>query len=387
MSGCNRIAGEDRPAVRGGTFTLERGARARGDDGRWPQSGPDDAQLALEAARAALDEWGAWGADTRARSLELALSELGQALADADSVGPHFGLEAEEIAAVHRADVAAVADALRHASPEPRPAGVSVLLPHWSELHRGIGLAVAHELLAGRCVVVVPDRRLPQLATPWLRCFDALGLPPGVVGVLHGPNRELVGALLDDPSVVAVRAAGSEARLADVNRLVRNRDGGATETTLEPVAKTGCYVKNGADVQAEAERIARAAVGRVETLGGQRGGQLGRIVCSEERFSQLTDALLGVLASGAPWAAPLGLVDREAADAVRATWELGLDEGATPIHGAEPGTSDRRCLEPIVFTNVEPTMQLARLRDPQPVLCLLRAGPSVPGDELVAELG
>ena len=79
-------------------------------------------------------------------------------------------------------------------------------------------------------------------------------------------------------------------------------------------------------------------------------------------------------------------VDEQYAMRVRSAWGLGLDEGATCVFGGEEAREEG-LLPATVFTNVEPPMQLARLRDPQPVLCLLRAGPSVPGDELVAELG
>jgi hypothetical protein len=59
--------------------------------------------------------------------------------------------------------------------------------------------------------------------------------------------------------------------------------------------------------------------------------------------------------------------------------ELGLDEGATLI--AEGGPASRvenewGNLFPLVFTNVEPGMRLARLERPMPVLLLQRELPA-----------
>jgi hypothetical protein len=100
---------------------------------------------------------------------------------------------------------------------------------------------------------------------------------------------------------------------------------------------------------------------------------------------------------------------------VRRAWALGLDEGATPIHGGEPlvraaaapgtapGVADGpapatepdpaqargrapRVVLPVVFTNVEPGRSLARLRSPDPVVLLMRASSDVAARELAAEL-
>jgi acyl-CoA reductase-like NAD-dependent aldehyde dehydrogenase len=127
-----------------------------------------------------------------------------------------------------------------------------------------------------------------------------------------------------------------------------------------------------ANVPAEAAaRVLEQAVGRAATLSGQFPGQVARVVCPERALSRFTGALLEALAAHAEAERPLAPLDADLGDHVGSAWALGLDEGATPIHGTEPSRSGPQPV--VVFTNVDPDLSLAQLSRPAPVLALIRA--------------
>ncbi len=371
----NRLGGEDRTAIGGATFTLRQGSAPFESFGAWPRSDEPDVALALELARAGAEQWGTWSPDERRRGLELALDELERRARGDDGLGRFLGLERGEREPWLRAGLARLHQTLARGTQEPRPPGIAIVAPRWTTFLTGIGNLLVPQLLAGRPVVCFADRRFPLAADLWVRVLDECGLPPGLVGLLHGAGPSAHEAAALAPDTVALVAEGTSDELALWRRLARER-GDGLELDLELATNSEYVVSAGRDPADEARTVVRRAFGRATTLSGQLPGHVGRVLCPQRAFSAFTEELLAELERSPDVAEPLALIDEDAVAGVRGLRELGLDEGATLIRGGEPDRplrrSEGRVVEPTVFTNVEPDSRLARSHDPAPVLSLIR---------------
>ena len=362
----NFLAGEWVPARNGASFSGCSGAAPVS----WPQSDGADVAEAWRAARAALPAWRGLAADEREEHLQALAQELEHDAELTRRLGERFGLEPAELAQ-HSTGLVRGLRALRE---RPAPVGGGEVVwwtPEWRELVRQPFLDLARECLEGRVLVLVSDARVPELAQHFAQAAHAAGLPPGVLGLLHGATRELVRLGLagaNGGAGCALVASGSVARMVELRRLESTA---GVESRLRALRCGVHEVDPGRALEEDASEVVERAFGRAATLGGQLPGALGRVYVPARRFSRFTELVLERLEANAAARAPVPQVDDEAAARVRAAWELGLDEGATCIAGGDASDA-ARALPPTVFTNVETYMATAKRQDPLPVLCLLR---------------
>lgn len=362
MLRANYVDGAFVEAARGATF------RAAGE-GEWPQSSGEDVARARAVARAAAGAWAALEPRARAEHvLELARA-LGRAAGLVEAFMRHFELERAE-AELHLDGLeAAVASALAAARPGER-ARVAWFAPDWRNALAGTLPALARELLLGHAPVIVSDGRMPEVAQAFALAAEAVGLPRGVLQVLHGPTRELVALGLEDArDDVALCASGSLERMAELRRLCEQR---GLDPRLAALRAGAAEILVHEDLAAAAREVVERAFGRGPTLGGQLSGTLARVHCPARRFARFTELLLEALAASPAARRPVPQLDATALARAQAACELGLDEGATLIAGGE-SDAERRTFAPAVLTNVEAYMESARRQEPVPVLCLLRA--------------
>jgi len=128
------------------------------------------------------------------------------------------------------------------------PFNFPAMIPFWF---------LPYAIAAGNTVVVKPSERVPLTMERVFRMLDSLGLPKGVVNLVHG-GRETVDALLDHPTVRAVSFVGSSAvarhvyaRAAVNGKRVQAQGGAKNPVVLLPDA----------DVSASAEIVADSAFG------------------------------------------------------------------------------------------------------------------------------
>ncbi len=413
----NWIGGTWRPAHGGRSY---ESAPAGGGPGvRWPRSGAEDLEQALAATREGGAAWRAW---TRAERRELLEDALAEDLFLGDPGGElaaQLGALASEvepwIRAARRAGVAALGERRRRAprlpAELPTEPGTALVRVHGAALFEGLVVRLWPMLLEGWSVILVADGALPGIARELCLALDHADLPPGALALLFDDGASVLRAGLSGPGVDFALVLDHADRGAEVLELAgRERGlgpastGGGTRPRRGQGGRRGplpvrfealsgsCAVVRGTDDPARAaRRIARAALGRSEALSGQAAGQAGWVVVHRRLFSAFSAALLVELdALGEDPLGPLAPIDPEAPRHVERLRRLGLDEGATLLRGdsgtwfdGAPGRagggrgSQRRAregrLEPLVFTNVEPRMRLARARRPAPVLRLLRA--------------
>jgi acyl-CoA reductase-like NAD-dependent aldehyde dehydrogenase len=161
--------------------------------------------------------------------------------------------------------------------------------------------------------------------------------------------------------------------------------------TLWPVRCGSHVLADDAEPDAEAALAVEQSIARGATLSAQFPGRTARILCPERLFSKFTEALLARLATSPDAREPLPAIEPDLAAYVRSAWELGLDEGATPLAGWEDAPATRELggeassrSWPCVFTNVESHIRLCRLTRPAPVLRLIRV-PSAEVGRALAE--
>ena len=402
----NWIGGESRAGASAARF--ERKAADGTVIGAWPRSGPADVGAALVAARAAASEWAALP-HSRRRAILLAAAQRVASRPDPEGLIAHsLGLGARELApmalGLEGEWMRACAPALEVQRPSADPALV-LFRPHWSELFLASGAALARLLVSGRVVIWLADPVLPALADRYARALAQAGLPDGVLAVLHDDGRTALRAALAAGEALELRASGS-AELREELRLLcrlgvqtegapgassRARAFGAGVFPLEDrplhfdeLGTRAVSIEEQDDPLEHARRVALAALGRIETLGGQLPGHVRLVRCHPSRLSALTEALLELLEDPeGPFQDLPCLLEPELSGALSRARELGLGEGATLIwegreeaDGSKKSASSPRMgaapMGPLVFTNVESSMRIASWTRPAPLLLLMR---------------
>lgn len=331
---------------------------------RYPRSNDDDLGLALDAARAAERAWLALGAGARHDVLRAAADRLLDAPDPEGRARLALGFDGDELDRHLRGFDAALVDGLKSGGelargPVGAREGPCFLAPSWGSGWHAPMRTALFALRAGRPVVFAPDGRLACLGDA-LRdaCAD---LPRGVVQVLHDDGRTLA------------RAAAARADLPTAVLGEERADAAAASAAHVVVARArraSVVVDPALDLDAQVERALDAAIGRARALSGSRSGQVARIVAPERAFSRVVDLVLARVESSRDATHPLPLASRVQAPVLESALGLGLDEGATAVL---TGSSGEPSLLPVVFTNVEPSMRVARWSTPCALLVLVRA--------------
>jgi len=369
--GANLIGGEWRAAESGAFFEVREALAPFAVLGSWPVSEGEDAATAGGELARGLETWGKVGVEERRARLAQGARHLVRDDEAFASVARRVGLRAEELAADRRALCAfepAALDALGDAR-------IAWCASDWSELLSGTYRRAVRELRLGSALGLIADPRLPMAADAVARALVAAGVPSSGLCVLHGVTRASLERLLADRRVGSLSASGGRERVAELRASTSRA--GTPRVELELLRSAALEIGTDEDVARAAATTIERAFGRATSLSGQRSGQVGRVFCPERLFSRFTQELLAQLEAHESAREPLPLVDRAAQEHVRSRWANGIDEGATLVFGGrerarESARTDLAVL-PAVFTNVEPTMGIARRQEPAPVLCLIRS--------------
>lgn len=361
--GHNWVDGALVESASGAWFELAA-ADGRGSLGRWPRSAEEDLDVALAAARLAEPAWRDLGLGARHEALSRAADALLAAPDPSGTARRALGFEHDELERHLHGFGAVLADGLKSGGALARgPIGARdgpcLLAPAWSSGWHAPARAVLFALRAGRPVILAPDGRLPCIGDAF-RCALA-ELPPGVFQMLHDDGRTLARAATlraDLPTAVI----GAERLDADF--------AGAAHVEVARPRRTSAVVDPSQELEPQVRRILDAAIGRARALSGSRPGQVGRVIVPERIFSRVGEHVLRELESSHDAAFPLPTAARAQAAVLEAALALGLDEGATAVL---TGLGGSHRLFPVVFTNVEPAMRVARQDTPCGVLHLVRA--------------
>jgi aldehyde dehydrogenase (NAD+) len=225
--------------------------------------------------------------------------------------------------------------------------------------------------------VFKPAEDTPLLATMLVEIFEQVGLPPGVLNLVHGFGEEAGAALVDHPGVAAISFTGS----LEVGRIVAERCARAGKRcSLELGSKNALIVMPDADLGLAVEAAAWGAF----ATSGQRCTSTSRLIVIDDVKPAFTEALLARVAT---MKVGSGLdPDVELAPVINTTQKervlhyiaVGRDEGAEVIAGGSeltgPGYERGNFIEPTVFDRMTPTMRIAREEIFGPVTGILTVG-------------
>ncbi|GIX33412.1 MAG: aldehyde dehydrogenase [Lysobacterales bacterium] len=222
------------PYIGGGFVEPESGERIAVFE---PASGKPYAELALcgaaeleaavAAASRAFPDWSARSSEERARWLERiaeAIEARAEAFAAAESrntgkpIALARALDIPRAIANFRFFAAAIrqfasefyegAGGAWHLVLRP-PLGVVGLISPWNLPLYLLSWKIAPAIAAGNTVLAKPSELTPETATMLAEVFAEIGLPAGVVNILHGPGETIGRMIVEHPTVRAISFTGS----------------------------------------------------------------------------------------------------------------------------------------------------------------------------------
>lgn len=216
-----------------------------------------------------------------------------------------------------------------------QPLGVVGTISPWNLPLYLLTWKIAPALAAGNCVVAKPSEVTPATATLFGELAAAIGLPPGVLNIVHGEGPVVGEALVADPGVRAISFTGSTA----VGRRIAGIAGPLLKkVSLELGGKNATLVFADSDWEENLDTLVRSAF--------QNSGQIclcgSRILVERTIFARFRDAFVervGALRVGDPMDpdAQLGpLVSQAHFDKVVAALGRARSEGARVLCGGVP---------------------------------------------------
>lgn len=338
----------------------------------------DDARRAADAASRAFDSWsglpGRARADILLRAAELltarrdeiaallaaeAGKRLPEALGELAFSAEYIRWFAEEVRRP-QGSVYAQEDATRRHLSTRSAAGVVVSLTSWNFPCSLQARKLAPALAAGCTVVVRVSERAPLAVTEMIRAFTDAGVPAGVLGLVHGPSREITDALLQHPAVRVVTFTGS----TSVGRAIMAK---AADRVVRPLLELGGDAGFVVFDDADVDQAVEAALLAKTRNTGQSCVAANRFIVQagvHDEFVAKLAARLDAMSIGDGMANPtpdLGpMIDEKGASAVNEIAADAIARGAREATTARAVPTGGHFVRPMLFTDVPDDARLAR---------------------------
>jgi aldehyde dehydrogenase (NAD+) len=351
------------------------------------QAGRDDVDAAVAAAGAAWPDWAQRSAADRGSVLQavstaiLANAEdlsrleardcgkvMSQARHDVHLAARYFSFFGGVVSALHGEQLPLGADVLNVVTREPH--GVCAQINAWNFPLNMAARSLAPALAAGNTVVVKTAELAPATTAVLGRLLTEVGLPPGVVNVVHGTGSGAGAALSGHPDVDLITFTGSVA----TGRIVAtSAAANVTPCVLELGGKSPTIVFDDADVGEVADRLAE---GFVEANGQSCDLPSLALVQSavHDEFVERLVTRLQKVSVGPPLAdADVGpLISERQRARVESYVDGALRDGARAAFGpgrpTDPALARGWYVNPTVLVDVRPEMAIAREEVFGPVL-------------------
>jgi alpha-ketoglutaric semialdehyde dehydrogenase len=376
----NYIGGEWVDAAGGETF--ESTSPATGETiGVFPKSGPEDVDRAVEAAKAAFEEWRLVPAPKRgeilfrfAQLLTDEKDDLAQLMArEMGKVLPEAGGDVQE--AIDMSQYMAGEGRRLHGQTTPSelrdkfnmsvrmPIGVVGAITPWNFPIAIPSWKITPALVCGNTVVFKPATDTPALAERFVELLVEAGLPKGVLNIVHGSGREVGERLVQHPDVPVITLTGSrETGVAVLKAAADN----LKHVHLELGGKNAIIVLDDADLDLAVEGIVWSAFG----TSGQRCTAASRVIVHEAVYDTLQKRLVQAtegLRLGPGWESDTDVgpvINRGSLEKIHSYTEIGTSEGARLLTGGEVATGNGLdkgfFYRPTIFGDVEPGMRIAQ---------------------------
>jgi alpha-ketoglutaric semialdehyde dehydrogenase len=388
----NYIGGEWLDAASGETF--ETTSPATGETlGTFPRSGSEDVDRAVEAAKAAYEEWRLVPAPKRGEIL----FRFGQLLTDEkDDLAQLMSREMGKVLAEAAGDVQEAIDMSFYMGGEGRrlfgqttpselkdkfnlsvrmPIGVVGAITPWNFPIAIPSWKILPALVCGNTVVFKPASDTPLLGERFVELLDEAGLPKGVLNIVHGGGGAVGDRLVRHPDVPVITLTGSrETGVTVMERAAEH----LKHVHLELGGKNAIIVLDDADLDLAVEGIVWSAFG----TSGQRCTAASRVIAQEAVYDALQSKLVAAaeqLRLGVGWdeATDVGpVINRGALEKIHSYTQVGQDEGARLLTGGEiasgDGLDEGFYYRPTIFGEVEAGMRIAQEEIFGPTTALIR---------------
>jgi alpha-ketoglutaric semialdehyde dehydrogenase len=376
----NFIDGEWVDAASGETF--ESTNPANGDTiAAFPKSGPEDVDRAVEAAKAAFEDWRLVPAPKRGEILFRFAQLIQENKSDLADLMSH---EMGKVLAEAGGDVQEAIDMCLYMGGEGRrlfgqttpselrdkfnmsmrmPIGVVGVITPWNFPIAIPSWKIAPALVAGNTVVFKPATDTPALGERFIELLAEAGVPAGVVNIVHGGGGAVGKRLVAHPDVPVITLTGSRETGVQV---MKDAADNLKHVHLELGGKNAVIVLDDADLDLATEGIIWSAFGTT----GQRCTAASRVIVHRDVYGALQSKLVAAaekMRLGPGWEEDTDvgpLINRSALDKVHSYTGIGRDEGATLLTGGEiasgNGLGDGNFYRPTIFGDVEPGMRIAQ---------------------------
>src|SRR6184192_2200406 len=299
----NYIGGEWVDSASGETF--ESTSPATGEAiGTFPRSNADDVDRAVEAAKAAFEEWRLVPAPKRGQILFRFAQVLEREKADLTDL---MTREMGKVKAEAGGDVQEAIDMTYYMAGEGRrlwgqttpselrekfnmsvrvPVGVVGAITPWNFPIAIPSWKLAPALVCGNTVILKPAEDTPLLGERFVELLEEAGLPAGVVNIVHGFGEEAGDALVRHPDVRVITFTGSRETGVAVTKAAADF---LKHVHLELGGKNAIIVMDDADVDLAVEGIVWSAFG----TSGQRCTAASRVIAHKGVANSVIDKLVG----------------------------------------------------------------------------------------------
>ena len=338
------------------------------------RGGAADIDRAVEAARAAFEDWAARDPGKRAAlmrqladSIEVHVGEFCDMITRELGMPRRSVFEQQVAPAIDDARSAAeIAEAYEYEKrfdtfiERREPFGVVGGITPWNYPLLQATTKLFAAMAAGNTVVLKPSKSAPLCCLKLAECVLEAGFPPGVFNVVTGAGGEVGNAMAAHKGIDAISFTGSTKAGIQVGQLALAT---VKKITLELGGKSPLILLPDGDTAGAVEHICYD----VFVNCGQTCSAFSRFLVPEDRLEEVKELLMTEAAKYVPGdpfdeETTLGpLISRAAYDKVRGYIQSGLDEGAEMLIGEVPGDPEGGYfVKPTVFTGVTRDMKIAR---------------------------
>jgi alpha-ketoglutaric semialdehyde dehydrogenase len=397
----NYVDGTWGPSKSGATLENRNPANTSELVGVFPDSTPADAELAIAAAKKAYQSWRLVPAPKRAELLFKAAQIIA---ARKEEFARDMTREMGKVLDETRGDVQEAIDMTYFLAAEGRrlhgqtapselrdkfamslrqPIGVCSMITPWNFPMAIPSWKIIPALVCGNTVVLKPSELTPLSSVHFVKVLEEAGIPAGVVNLVTG-GPAVGETLTTHPDVSVVSFTGSTA----VGRLVnQNAAPFFKKVHLEMGGKNAIMIMEDAQLELALEGCLWGGFGTT----GQRCTAASRVIIHEKVHDRFVESFVKRAAAlrvgdGLDPATQMGpSISEKQMQKVMGYVEIGKQEGATVACGGKRLTSGAHANgffhEPTIFTNVTPSMRIAREEIFGPVVSVIKVS-SV--DEAVA---
>jgi acyl-CoA reductase-like NAD-dependent aldehyde dehydrogenase len=388
----NFIGGEWVPAKSGKTFGNVNPADIREKVTEYPQSGTEEAQAAIEAAKKAQSAWAGMTSVARGRVLSKASQILESRKAELSEL---LTREEGKTLTESQGEVQRAIDIFRffgglsytlggqtipHDLPgnllytTRQPLGVVGLITPWNFPIAIPAWKLAPALVSGNTVVIKPASQAPAMTLELAKALHEAGLPKGALNVVVGDGRSVGGELAKNPQVVALSFTGSYSVGHQIYGQLAAR---MARSQMEMGGKNPTIVLGDADLDLAATLVTRAGFG----LTGQACTATSRAIVERSVVEAFTEKLVAKakalkVGNGLTPGIEMGpAVNQQEFEGNFQFVEKAVKDGAKLAYGgqriSDGDLQHGYFMQPTVLANVKPEMQIAREEVFGPVVAIL----------------